>query len=167
MGLNHRISELNAAVGLAQLRKLDAILETQRAHKGTLRKALATVDGVTLRALPDEDGDSATFLSFLMDDEARARKAAADLAAAGVDGCFYWYDNNWHYIRQWEHLKAMQAAAPLPATLVADRPDYATVSLPESDAVMGRTLSMQIKLSWRREEVAKRAETMVRVLKSV
>jgi hypothetical protein len=34
-----------------------------------------------------------------------------------VDGCFYWYDNNWHYLRQWHHLKSMMAAARLPAQL--------------------------------------------------
>jgi 8-amino-3,8-dideoxy-alpha-D-manno-octulosonate transaminase len=38
IGANYRISELNAAVGLAQLRKLDRILEKQRAHKKALKK---------------------------------------------------------------------------------------------------------------------------------
>ena len=43
MGANFRISELNAAVGLAQLRKLDWILETQRAHKGEVKDALKKI----------------------------------------------------------------------------------------------------------------------------
>ena len=167
VGLNHRISELNAAVGLAQLRKLDTILATQRSHKKVLREALSSVNGVTLRTLPDPAGDSATFLSFLMADEERTRQAAADLAAAGVDGCFYWYDNNWHYIRQWHHLKKLKSCAPLPMTLIEDRPDYDQVNLPESDGIMGRTISMQIKLSWTSDQVAQRAETMVRVLEAV
>lgn len=165
MGLNFRISELNAAVGVAQLRKLDAILKTQRAHKKVLRDALATVDGVSLRVLPDETGDSATFLSFFMDSENRARQAAAALAAAGVDGCFYWFDNNWHYIRKWDHLKALRSCAPLTLSLMADPPDYGRIFLPESDRIMAQTLSMQIKLSWSEDDVARRAETMVRVLR--
>ena len=165
MGLNFRISELNAAVGVAQLRKLDGILETQRTHKKVLREALSAIDGVSLRRLPDAAGDSATFLSFFMGDENRTRQAAADLAAAGIDGCFYWFDNNWHYIRQWEHLKTLRSCAPLPLTLMADPPDYGRLSLPESDRIMGRTISMQIKLSWSEKDVTRRAETMVRVLK--
>ena len=41
LGTNFRISELNAAVGLAQLRKLDLILEKQRTHKKAIKEALA------------------------------------------------------------------------------------------------------------------------------
>ena len=65
IGTNHRISELNAAVGLAQLRKLDTILEKQRHHKALLKTALSDVQAVTFRELPDESGDSATFLTLL------------------------------------------------------------------------------------------------------
>jgi 8-amino-3,8-dideoxy-alpha-D-manno-octulosonate transaminase len=41
IGANYRISELNAAVGLAQLRKLDWILETQRRNKAAIKDAMA------------------------------------------------------------------------------------------------------------------------------
>ena len=74
LGTNFRISELNAAVGLAQLRKLDFIIEKQRANKGTIKKALAEIPGITFRDVPDEEGDSATFLSFFLPDESAARK---------------------------------------------------------------------------------------------
>jgi 8-amino-3,8-dideoxy-alpha-D-manno-octulosonate transaminase len=37
LGTNFRISELNAAVGLAQLRKMDYILKKQRAHKKAIK----------------------------------------------------------------------------------------------------------------------------------
>ena len=166
LGTNARISELNAAVGVAQLRKLDSILETQRANKSRIKEALAQIPDVTFRTIPDEKGDSATFLSFFLPDEARARQIAASLGAAGVDSCFYWYDNNWHYLRNWDHLKKMKSAARLPATLADNLPDYGNTALPQSDRIMGRTISMQIKLSWTEEEVQQRAEKMVDVLKA-
>ena len=56
MGLNFRISELNAAVGLAQLRKLDRMLEIQRAHKKRLKDALGQIPGLLFRKIPDEKG---------------------------------------------------------------------------------------------------------------
>jgi hypothetical protein len=28
-------------------------------------------------------------------------------------GNFYWYDNNWHYIRKWDHLKNSSSLSPL------------------------------------------------------
>lgn len=164
IGYNFRISELNAAVGLAQLRKLDAILETQRAHKGALKRALAAYPLIRFRQLPDETGDSATFLSFMMPDEESARQTARALNNAGVDGCFYWYDNNWHYLRQWHHLKQMQAAAKLPAQLFDYCPNYSRIALPRSDDIMGRTISMQIKLSWSAEQLDERIAAIHNVL---
>lgn len=167
LGYNHRISELNAAVGLAQLRKLDTILKTQRDNKAAIKDAMRRIGSIRFRQLPDEQGDSATFLSFMLPDEAGARAAAKALTEAGVDGCFYWFDNNWHYLRQWHHLKQMQAAAKLPAQLADNCPDYATVSLPQSDHIMGRTICMQIKLTWSSDDIAQRIDAIEKVLNSL
>lgn len=164
MGGNFRISELNAAVGLAQLRKLDAILEKQRAHKKRIKAALSDHTEITFRTLPDEDGDSATFLSFFLPDESRTRMIAKALARAGVDGCFYWYDNLWHYIRNWDHIKKLKSPARLPIHLLSDNPGYEDIRLPESDAIMNRTLSMLIKLSWTEADLVQRIENINRVL---
>ncbi len=156
LGYNYRISELNAAVGLAQMRKLDKILDIQRQNKTVLKSTLQQYGQIRFRHLPDAAGDTATFLSFMLPDETSARKTARDLADAGVDGCFYWYDNNWHYIRQWTHLKQMQVAAKLPAQILDHCPDYGSLNLPQSDRVMSRTISMLIKLSWTQAEIEQR-----------
>lgn len=166
LGYNYRISELNAAVGLAQLRKLDAILETQRSNKAAIKEAMGALPGISFRHLPDESGDSATFFSFMMPDEGRARKTAQALNRAGVDGCFYWYDNNWHYYRKWDHLKQMAAAADLPLKLSPSCPDYSRLALPRSDAIMARTISMQIKLGWNASQLEQRIDTIRKVFKT-
>ena len=164
MGCNFRISELNAAVGLAQLRKLDDILARQREHKNILKTAMQKFPNITFRQLPDVSGDSATFLSFMLPDEASARKAAKALAENGVDGCFYYYDNNWHYLRNWHHLKQLQAAAKVPAQLLDYTPDYAAVALPQSDGIIARNISMQIKLGWSASDIEKRIAGMAAAL---
>ena len=164
LGYNYRISELNAAVGLAQLRKLDAILSTQRHNKSAIKTAMGRFPQIGFRHLPDEAGDSATFLSFMLPSEAKARQTAQDLAKEGVDGCFYWYDNNWHYLRQWHHLKEMIVAARLPVQLFENCPDYSQVKLLQSDEIMGRTICMQIKLGWSAEDLQERIDTIERVL---
>jgi 8-amino-3,8-dideoxy-alpha-D-manno-octulosonate transaminase len=137
-GYNFRISELHAAVGLAQIRKLDRFLEIQRRNKAALRSALAAVAGVTFRRIPDPEGDSASFLSFFLPDEERARAAARAMQGAGIPA-MYWYDNNWHYVRRWNHLG-------LPSRL-----------FPVSDAVMCRAISTPIGLAWSGEQLAERA----------
>ena len=165
LGVNYRISELNAAVGLAQLRKLDSIIETQRKNKESIKNAMSQFSEISFREIPDKDGDSATFLSFFLPDEKRAKEVVKDLGQAGVDACFYWYDNNWHYIRNWHHLKKLKSAAKLPIELLENPPDYNNIALPQSDSIMSRTISMLIKLSWTENELEERIQKITGVLK--
>jgi len=164
IGTNYRISELNAAVGVAQLRKLDRMLDLQRTNKKYIKDGLTGLNRVSFRHLPDENGDSATFLSFFMPTEEEARQTARDLASAGVDGCFYWYDNNWHYHRRWEHLKELKAPGTLAAQKLGYGQGWADGNLAQSDAIMGRTICMLIKLSWDEPALAERLKSMKSVL---
>ena len=162
MGLNFRISELNAALGLAQLRKLDHIVEIQRKNKAKIKNAMAELSGVTFREIPDPEGDSAGFLTFMLDSEERTIEISKQLAENGVDGCFYWYVNNWHYLKNWDHIQNLKFPARLPIHLIEDRPDYTNVQTPKSDDIMSRTISMLIKLSWTDEEIDQRIENIKR-----
>jgi 8-amino-3,8-dideoxy-alpha-D-manno-octulosonate transaminase len=163
LGYNYRISELNAAVGVAQLRKMDDVITTQRNNKAAIKQAMQRYPQISFRKLPDPEGDSATFLSFMLPDETQARATVKALNTAGVDGCFYWYDNNWHYLRQWHHLKEMVVAAKLPLQAYHNCPDYSNVELPQSDAIMSRTISMQIKLSWSQADLQDRITKIEKV----
>jgi len=165
LGNNFRISELNAAVGLAQLRKLDRMLEKQRSNKKVLKDAIAGLPGVSFRKLPDESGDSATFLSFFMPDKDRASSLIQAFSAAGIDACFYWYDNNWHYLRNWFHLKKLSTPARLPLTLLKNCPDYSTIETAASDRIMSRAISMLIKLSWTEADLNGRVEKLHKAFK--
>ena len=82
------------------------------------------------------------------------------MAENGVDCCFYWYINNWHYLTNWKHIQELKSCSALPITLIDDRPDYTKVSVPKSDAIMSKTISMLIKLSWTEEEIAQRIENI-------
>ncbi|MCP3873970.1 MAG: DegT/DnrJ/EryC1/StrS family aminotransferase [Desulfobacteraceae bacterium] len=164
MGTNFRISELNAAVGLAQLNKLDQIIETQRNNKYAIKDAMADIPDVSFRYIPDAKGDSATFLSFFLPTQDRTKQVAENLAENGV-GCPYWYDNNWHYYKKWNHLKQMKRSAKLAFELADNLPDYQNLELPESDNIMKRTLSMQIMLSWTKEDIENRIQSIMKSFK--
>ena len=62
--------------------------------------------------------------------------------------------------KNWKHIQELKASAALPITLIADRPDYTQVSVPKSDAIMSRTISMLIKLSWTDAQIAERIENI-------
>ncbi len=166
LGFNFRISELHAAVGLAQFRKLDGILARQREVQGRLKEVLSSFPEITLRRVPDEQGDSATTLGFLLPDVETAVRVHEALGAAGV-GTAYWYENNFHYLRNWEHLKGLKSAYPLPLTLLDPVPDYGNLELPRTEGIMRRMQMIEIRLGWSDQDVKEIAEKTHEVLTEV
>lgn len=167
MGYNFRISELNAAVGLAQLGKLDGILRTQKENYTILREALETIDGVTFRRVPEGGEENYSFLNFFLPSEELAKKAHKKLTENGVDGCFYWYTNNWHYINGWEHLRNLKSLGNLPSEVKNQMQDLNNTDFSKSDAIMGRTISVLIKIGWSANQVRERAFSIKNLLSSL
>ncbi|WP_053971993.1 DegT/DnrJ/EryC1/StrS aminotransferase family protein [Mangrovimonas sp. ST2L15] len=164
LGYNFRISELNAAVGLAQMKRLPSFIETQKKHYTIIREAISQVKGIEFRAVPEGGEESYAFLNFFMPTLDAARKTMEGFKEQGVDGCFNYYDNNWHYIRKWEHLKELKTLYPV-SKEVRDGLQYlANANFDQSDYFIGRNISCLIKLSWTEEEVKNRAEKMVMVI---
>lgn len=167
MGYNYRISELNAAVGVAQLQKLDEILEIQKTNYLHFRKALENVESVEFRKVPESGVENYSFLSFFLPSEEIAQKAHKALSENGVDGCFYWFKNNWHYINGWGHLKDKKSLGKLPSEVISQMQDLNNTDFSKSDAVMGRTISILVKIGWSEEEVKNRAAKIQKAVVSV
>lgn len=166
LGYNFRISELHAAVGLAQVRRLPEFLSIQQKHFTILREALSAIPEVTFRTVPEGGEESCAFLNFFLPDLEIARRASKNLKEAGVDGCFHYYDNNWHYIRKWDHLKNLNTLYPISEDVKTGLHYLQTKSFAQSDHFIGRNISCLIKLSWTENEVKSRAEAMVKAIKS-
>jgi len=82
-------------------------------------------------------------------------------------GNFYWFDNNWHYLRKWDHLK--QAAT---LNNLHDDQKQALLSLQQksfaaSDRILGRCVSTAIGLLWTPEQIEEKGKKMVTVIKNV
>ncbi len=166
IGTNYRISELHAAIGLAQFRKLPYILEHQRANKLNLERFLTKWPGISFRKMPDKNGDSATFLDLLLDDETTARKVLKAFDKHGV-GYAYWYDNNYHYFKNWNHIKQLKTAAKLAISFFKPPQDYSTLKVPVSDKIMSRLISIQIRITWTAEELNALKEKMEKAFNEV
>jgi 8-amino-3,8-dideoxy-alpha-D-manno-octulosonate transaminase len=166
IGTNYRISELHAAIGLAQFRKLPHILECQRKNKLKLEQTVSKFSQISLRKTPDKKGDSATFLDFFLPDEATTRKVLKSFDKHGV-GYAYWYDNNYHYFRNWEHIKQMKTAAKLAIKLFKAPQDYSTIRFPQSDNIISRLISIQIRITWTDEELRNLSQKIENALTEV
>jgi len=167
LGYNFRISELHAAVGKAQLTKLDTILATQKHNYTILREALSEIEGVTFRRVPESGEENYSFLNFFLPTQELAEKTHKVFASEGIDGCFYWFKNNWHYINGWEHLRKLKSLGKLPMDIRQRIQDFNTIDFAQSDHWMGRNLSCLVKLGWSEDEVLQRANTMKRCLKEI
>ena len=84
IGEGFRISELNAALLLAQLGRLDDILSRLRRAKRFLVENLAEVPNLSLTAIPDPEGDSGVSLTFLCESAEKAVWAVKALNAEGI-----------------------------------------------------------------------------------
>lgn len=166
LGYNYRLSELNAAVGIAQLRKLDHILTIQEKNYTILRNALAEIPEVSFRKVPETGVENYSFLNIFLPTEDIARKAHKALGENGVDACFYWFDNNWHYYKKWEHLLGQKSLSKFSQEIQTGLQKN-NRSFDASDLWMSRTISCLIKLNWSETEVVNRASKMVEALKGV
>ncbi len=168
IGYNFRISELNAAVGVAQIKKLDNFLKIQRSNNKMLRQILAAVPEISFRRVPDEDGDSCSFLSWFLPTEAITKQVVAEMKTLGIlGGNFYWFINNWHYISKWDHLKNSVTLNHLHPDLKVAVMHHANKDFSASNAVMSRCISTAISLSWTEEQIKTKGEQMVNVINKV
>lgn len=168
IGYNYRISELHAAVGLAQIRKLDQFLAIQKKNHSQLKAILSTAPEVSFRTIPDPSGDSNTFLSWFLPTEEITRGVVAELKQLGIlAGNFYWFDNNWHYFRKWDHLRQVKTLNNLNEAQKKALSSIDPAGFPASDKVMSRCISTAIGLLWTDEQIKEKGEKIVAAIRKV
>jgi 8-amino-3,8-dideoxy-alpha-D-manno-octulosonate transaminase len=168
IGYNFRISELHAAVGLAQIRKLETFLTIQRKNNKALRTYLETIPEISYRVVPDEAGDSCSFLSWFLPTENITKAVIAEFKEQGIlAGNFYWFVNNWHYISKWDHLKNATTLNGIGLQQKASLLALQETQFPASDAIMGRCISTAMSLLWTDEQIKEKGEKMVAAIQKV
>lgn len=163
IGLNFRISELHAAVGLGQWQKLDEILNRQKEIKALIKNILNQNSNLNFRRIPDETGDNASFLSLFLQNENQARELAAGLKSEGIPSA-YWFDNNWHYVRKWDHFKELKNDTSLSEKQRKLLPDWNKLDLSDSDEILKKTITIPLSLKWTDEKASEIAHTTLKIL---
>lgn len=143
LGFNFRMSEIQGALGLVQLEKLDGAVEKLRANKKKILDGVEMPGDVQLRDLPDREGEIATQLVFLMPDAESARafqKAAGDAGAS----CGILSGNTWHYARHWQTLREgafySRLRCPYDCPYADEIPTYRPVDWPQTHDILDRAV---------------------------
>lgn len=143
LGLNFRMTELQGAVLMAQVRKLDRIRVHLRANRDVVQGVVGTLPGVTFREQPDPTGDLATHLVVVFPDAASASAVTKELGSITLA------TSGWHVYTHMEHVLTGRTVTgrgcPFDCACTDDRPRPMEAGmLPTTDALLGRSMSFSI-----------------------
>jgi dTDP-4-amino-4,6-dideoxygalactose transaminase len=129
LGLNFRMNEVTAAVGLAQLGKIDRIVDTLRQKRKKLKSLISKANGFKFRTLNDPEGDCATLCTVIFDTHKQASKVAGILGSKTVD------QSGWHVYSNMEHVLNHLKQVGQPHTKGA---------YPRTDDILSRSMNISV-----------------------
>jgi dTDP-4-amino-4,6-dideoxygalactose transaminase len=146
VGLDFRMTELQAAVLRGQLRKLDTITTHLHANKRRFKAAIADLPGLEFRQITDPEGECATLLTVFLPSEEVARRVAKELGTKVVA------DSGWHVYANMEQIleKRTVTAEGCPFRCPhyqGPELKYWKGMLPQTDALLGRAINISIGVS--------------------
>lgn len=157
-GENYRMSELEGAVALAQLRKAKSILAKHRAAKKYIKNAIEKYPGLEFRRLTDEDGDTGICLIIFMPDPEITKKVLVALKAEGVP-CGGIYDTkirDWHIYKYWDHIIQYKSVChdrlPWSGVPANELPKYSKDMCPRSLNLLSRAILVDIDYNLSKED---------------
>lgn len=106
-GFNYRMMELQGAVGLAQLRKLNQIIEAQRKTFSDLASEISDFKELRLRKSPNNSFETCDALVFMTSGLEESRKCREALLAEGFGTKILPEAITWHFAGTWDHMKEL------------------------------------------------------------
>jgi dTDP-4-amino-4,6-dideoxygalactose transaminase len=145
LGLDFRYTELQAAVLLAQIRKLPPMLERLRANKQRFKAGIAGLPGLEFREVIDPQDEIGTILTVILPSAQIAARLATDLGSSVVAQA------GWHVYSNMEHLLEQWVVNPVGCSFSC--PHYAERGgdmrywrgmLPQTDDLLSRAINISI-----------------------
>jgi 8-amino-3,8-dideoxy-alpha-D-manno-octulosonate transaminase len=142
IGQNFRMTELNAAVLLAQFRKLGRIIQRLRTLKARFKQQIQDVKGLEFRRLNDPDGDCGTILTVFLPDKSSADAVAKKLNTTTVS------HSGWHVYNNMENILNMHTINPKNNPLKNEHykgnAEYRQGMLPQTDRLLERAINISV-----------------------
>jgi len=153
-GENYRMSELEGAVALAQIRKTDEMLAGYRRAKKQIKDAIERLPGLSFRRLTDEAGDTGICLVMFLPTADQMRKAIEAMQAEGVPvgGIYDSKIRDWHVYNYWEHILDKKSVArdglPWSAVPAAEMPNYSRDMCPRMLDLLSRAVMLDVNWNY-------------------
>lgn len=104
-GFNFRMTELQGAVGIAQLRKINFIISKQRENYNKIKKIILKNPKAKEREIPKRSYISADAFIFSLETNKQAKKFRYLLLQEGIGTKILPEAATWHFSKYWEHMK--------------------------------------------------------------
>ena len=172
-GENYRMSELEGAVALAQIRKADKMVNGYRQAKKKIKDAIEASPGLSFRRITDEAGDTGTCLVMFLRDADATRRSIEAMQAEGVPagGIYDSKVRDWHVYSYWDHILDRKTVAPdgLPWSAVpADElPKYSRDMCPRTLDLLSRAIMVDIDYNYSDRDCAAIAAGINKVLRTM
>ena len=147
LGVNYRLSELQGALGLVALDKMDAALSRMRATKKRILDAVKDT-GIKERPMHDDEGDTASHLIFMLPSTEAALCFRSAAAQAGTQFSII-SENTWHFAKHWKALEDMGEKD----IFGIRAPSYAPETMEGTDAILSRAVMAGLNINMSGEEV--------------
>ena len=153
-GFNFRMNEMQGAVGIAQLEKLNFVVESQR-HNSRLMEEVLKNFSLELRDKPDKSFETCDALTFFVDDNTIARKIRDSLLDVGMGTKILPEAITWHFAGTWEHMPE----------LLSRNGNNLSRSFPQSLSLLKRSVSLPVFINMVDDFQDKVHQALTKVLK--
>jgi len=152
-GFNYRMNEMQGAVGLAQLKKLDYVVAEQRRNAHLIQETISDLP-VEMRTIPENSFETADALVFLVDSNQTARRCRDALLEAGIGTKILPEAITWHFAGTWSHM----------LELVNRNGQDLNNAFPVSFKLLTRSVSLPISINMIEDFPSKIRKTLISVL---
>jgi len=152
-GFNYRMSEMQGAVGKAQLKKLDFVISEQRKNAQLIEKSISGLP-IKMRVIPHKGYETSDALVFFVESNQIALECRHALIDVGFGTKILPEAITWHFAGTWDHMQE----------LVNEYDSELINAFPNSLSLLNKSVSLPISIKMPDDFPLKISETLYNVL---
>ena len=150
-GFNFRMNELQGAIGIAQLKKLSLIINSQRKNYHKILDNIKNIKGLKERSLPKNSFISADALIIFVKNKATALRCREFLLKSNISTKILPEAYSWHFAGKWSHMKELNKNLKN--------------SLKASEEILSKAVSIPIFVKMTKNQILSIKNSLVKALK--
>ena len=154
-GFNFRMMELQGAVGLAQLNKLDFVIKKQRYNSDLIWRYISDITEIEKRKEPKDSISTSDALIFKAPSAKKAIAIREELLSKGISTKILPEAISWHFAGLWDHI---------PTLFNENRGDIRR-SLDYSEKLLSKYVSLPISINLNNSDLPKIRNSILRGIK--